>query len=164
MINLDLRHTYEALTRYNYFPNQKVIQELPPCFSSRGFTPEISELLSARKTPKDRSGGYDHVEYHSTRHNNVPRTLGLIHPAAYAPLAKVIVDNWERISEIGHNEQSMIKPSIYADGRMLVMNYEDPEERMIKSLRDGFGCNYRVTTDISGCFGSVYSHSILGRY
>lgn len=160
MINLDLRHTYEALTRYNYFPNQKVIQELPPCFSSRGFTPEVSELLSARKTPKDRSGGYDHVEYHSTRHNNVPRTLGLIHPAAYAPLAKVIVDNWERISEVGHNEQSMIKPSIYADGRMLVMNYEDPEERMIKSLRDGFGCNYRVTTDISGCFGSVYSHSI----
>ena len=31
---------------------------------------------------------------------------------------------------------------------------------MIKSLKDSFGCNYRVNTDISGCFGSVYSHSI----
>ncbi|WP_308922341.1 antiviral reverse transcriptase Drt4 [Janthinobacterium sp. J1-1] len=160
MINRDLRHTYEALTRHNYFPNQKIIQELPPCFSTRGFTPEIAEILSARSIPKDRSGGYDHVEYHATRHNNVPRTLGIIHPAAYAPLAKIIFENWGRISEIERNEKSMIKPSIYLDGRMFVMNYDAPEDRVIKTLRESFGCNYRVNTDISGCFGSIYSHSI----
>lgn len=160
MIDVDIRHTYEALTRYNYFPNQKIIQELPPCFSTRGFTPEIVEILSARPIPGDRSGGYDHVEYSATRHNNVPRTLGLIHPAAYAPLAKLIVDNWARISEVRYNENSMIRPNIYADGRMFVMNYESPEERIVESLRESFGCNYRVSTDISGCFGSIYSHSI----
>lgn len=157
---MDLRQAYEALTRYNYFPNQKIIQELPPCFSSRRFTPEICEILAARPTPKDRGGGYDQVEYHATRHNNVPRTLGLIHPAAYAPLVKIVMNNWDIISRIKNNERSMIKPSVYLDGRMMVMNYESPEDGLARSLVDGFGCSYRVSADISGCFGSIYSHSI----
>jgi len=45
------RHLYEGLTRHNYFPNQKEgACELPPCFSTLSYTPEIVELL--KKLPE----------------------------------------------------------------------------------------------------------------
>ncbi|HDT5862493.1 TPA: hypothetical protein QHB43_002395, partial [Aeromonas hydrophila subsp. hydrophila] len=40
----------EALSRYNYFPNQRLgLSELPPSFDSRQFTPEV--LTSLVKLP-----------------------------------------------------------------------------------------------------------------
>ena len=102
------RRVYEALTRFNYFPNQREgVSELPPCISTRQFTPEVAEALTAIQ---DRPGGYDLVEYHVTRYNNLPRTLGLIHPKAYASLSKCIHDNWFEITPSFENEKSIIKP------------------------------------------------------
>ncbi|MDO8072966.1 RNA-directed DNA polymerase [Janthinobacterium sp. SUN176] len=155
------RHIYEALTRHNYFPNQKSVSEIPPCFSSINFTPEICSLLSKIPEPVIRKKiGYDLVEYSSTRHNNIPRTLSLIHPKAYSLLVEKIHENWDEIKYIKLNENSMIKPDRHEDGRMVIMNYEDPEKKILRSLEDGFGCKYRAHTDISGCFNSIYTHSI----
>lgn len=156
------RHLYEALTRWNYFPNQKSgVEEMPPCFSTRTFTPEIAEILAGLKIPSERHRlGYDHVEYSASRHNNVSRTLGLIHPSPYAKLTKIIHDNWQEISHITSNKNSMIKPTFHADGRIIVMNYESPEERLSRSINDGFAKRFRVHTDISRCFQSIYTHAI----
>lgn len=155
------RHIHEALTRHNYFPNQKSASEIPPCFSSINFTPEICSLLSKIPEPIIRRKiGYDLVEYSSTRHNNIPRTLSLIHPKAYSLLVEKIHENWDEIKYIKINENSMIKPDRHEDGRMVIMNYEDPEKKILRSLEDGFGCKYRAHTDISGCFNSIYTHSI----
>ncbi|MCW0345197.1 hypothetical protein NB703_003290 [Pantoea ananatis] len=157
----DKRHLYEALLRHNYFPNQKgSTGEIPPCFSSRTFTPEIAELIVSNKPPRRKLQGYDCVEYYSTRYNNFPRTLSLIHPRAYSNLAKHIHDNWDDIKFIKENEFSMIKPDIHADGRLIIMNYEDAETKTVRELNDGFGRRFKVNADISGCFTNIYSHSI----
>ncbi|MFW2972192.1 antiviral reverse transcriptase Drt4 [Serratia marcescens] len=155
------RHLYEALLRYNYFPNQKdSTSEIPPCFSSRTLTPEIAELISADTSKRKGLPGYDCVEYYATRYNNFPRTLSIIHPKAYSNLAKHIHDNWEDIRFIKENESSMVKPDMHVDGRVIIMNYEDAETKTIRELNDGFGRRFKVNTDISGCFTNIYSHSI----
>lgn len=156
------RHIREGLTRYNYFPNQKDgVGELPPCFSTRQFTPEIVELLVKQSESRERRIlGYDQVEYLVTRHNNVPRSLGLIHPRAYADLSSLIYDNWEKLHQVTLNGNSMIKPAEHLDGRIMIMNYEDLTDRVQLALEDGFGKRFRVHSDISSCFHSIYSHSI----
>lgn len=156
------RAFYEGLTRHNYFPNQKDgTRELPPCFSTRQFTPEIVELLVQIPEPKDRRKiGYDHVEFLATRYNNVPRALGLIHPKAYAYLSQAIYKNWDKLKIVQDNKSSMIKPELHQDGRIMVMNYEDSSKKNINALNSGFGKQFRVHTDIASCFHSIYSHSI----
>jgi len=162
MILSEERHVYEALTRRNYFPNQKEGEyEIPPCFSTRQYTPEIVELIVALKEEKDRRKlGYDQVEYSLTRHNNVPRKLAIIHPKAYALLAKTVSDHWSEIRKISKNECSIIKPELHVDGRIMIMNYEDSSEKVKRSSLGGFGKRFRVHADISNCYHSIYSHSI----
>lgn len=156
------RHLYEGLTRYNYFPNQKdSVGEIPPCFSSRQFTPEIVELLvNTVETKLRKKLGYDQVEYLATRHDNVPRSLSLIHPKPYALLSKVIHDNWSELEKITDNDNSMIKPEMHMDGRIMIMNYEDVTDKSRRGLNDSFGKRFRVQTDIASCFHSIYTHSI----
>ena len=156
------RHVYEALTRRNYFPNQKEGEsELPPCFTTRQYTPEITELIVNIEEEKERRKlGYDQVEYSLTRHNNISRKLGLIHPKAYAHLSKIIADSWGEIRKISNNENSIIKPDTHTDGRIMIMNYEDSSEKIKRSSLDSFGKRFRVHSDISNCFHSIYTHSI----
>jgi hypothetical protein len=156
------RNLYEALTRRNYFPNQKEsIGELPPCIDTRQFTPEVCESLAAiEDSPARRKMGYDLVEYKATRYNNVPRTLSLVHPKAYSFLAKHIHDNWESISFIEKGENSKIKPEQRQDGRIMVMNYEDPMSQKRRYNDAVFSNKFRVVADIANCFNSIYSHAI----
>ena len=162
-MNLDNnRHVYEALTRHNYFPNQKEgEEELPPCFSTNRYTPELVEKIVQLQEPASRKKiGYDQVEYSLTRYSNVPRKLGLIHPKAYADLSKIIADNWAAIQHVSLNECSVIKPNYHLDGRILIMNYEDATDKIRRSSVEGFAKRFRVHSDISSCFHSIYSHSI----
>lgn len=162
-MNLDSnRHVYEALTRHNYFPNQKEgEEELPPCFSTKRYTPELVEkIVLIQESASRRKVGYDQVEYSLTRHSNVPRKLGLIHPKAYADLSKLISDNWTDIQYVSQNECSVIKPNHHLDGRMLIMNYEDATDKIRRSSVESFAKRFRVHSDISSCFHSIYSHSI----
>lgn len=153
-------HLYEALLRWNYFPNQKKgHSELPPLFQTRQFTPDIAELVAAEKHRKSLNG-YGLVEYRSTRFNNIPRTLGLVHPYAHAKLVMHLINNWQEYNYIYFNDKSAVKPQAYADGRAFVMSYEEYEDKVSKSLKNSFGKNFRAHTDISNCFNSVYTHSI----
>ncbi|MDC5806385.1 RNA-directed DNA polymerase [Vibrio europaeus] len=162
MKNYRLRLLYEALTRYNYFPNQKSnINELPPCLSTRQFTPEIAEQLAAlRENDNRKSNGYDVVIYNATRYNNAFRELSLVHPKAHALLSKHIHDNWDEIAYIEENDNSIIKPDRHQDGRLMVMNYEDPIEKTTRTLTSSFGKRFQVHADVSNCFNSIYSHAI----
>jgi hypothetical protein len=160
LIPIDLsRYFYEALTRHNYFPNQKENEsELPPCFSTRQFTPEIADILCDLND--ERCDGYDNVQYAITRHNNVPRRLGLIHPKPYSLLTRTMASHREEILEKSKSNFSKIKPEEHADGRILIMNYEEISEKILRIANDSFGMRFRVHSDISGCFQSIYSHSI----
>jgi hypothetical protein len=149
---------FAALTRWNYFPNQKRRGgELPPVFSTRQFTPHVAKLLLAEKP---RTGGYDQVEYYATRYNNVSRPLSVPHPVGYAHLVNCICSNWIELGYICENENSLIKPEWHADGRALLMDYEEPLERTARILKLGFGKKFLVHTDIANCFPSIYSHAI----
>ncbi|WP_060495558.1 antiviral reverse transcriptase Drt4 [Pseudomonas sp. GTC 16482] len=156
------RHFSEALTRWNYFPNQKdSASELPPCFTTRRFTPEIAVELSKMAVQDPRKQHwFDLVEYRVTRYNNVSRTLSLLHPLAYARLHARLMENHEEISNLTSSNQSAIKIEEHIDGRMIIMNYESHEARTSAALEDTFGKRFRAHTDISNCFGSVYTHSL----
>lgn len=157
------RALYEALTRYNYFPNQRAnIGELPPSLDTRQFTPEVVEAVAALEEIKDRGrSGYDLVEYKATRYNNVPRVLGLVHPRAYSSLVKCIHDNWVHLGCVTENENSIIKPEFYpTEKRLIVMNYEDPFVKFSRSHSSSFAKRFRAHTDIANCFNSIYSHAI----
>lgn len=158
------RAFYEALTRHNYFPNQKsIIGELPPCLSTRRFTPEIAEKIAAipkSDNQEKRSKGFDLVEYQATRYNNVPRVLSLVHPKAHSLLCKHIHDHWDKLNYIEDNEQSRIKPECHDDGRYVIMGYGCAIEKIDTIHSKSFGKKFRVHTDISNCFNSIYSHSL----
>lgn len=151
------RHFEEGITRWNYFPNQKhSASELPSIISTSRFTPEVAEKISKLK---NRKGGYDLVEYKSTRYNNVPRFLGLVHPFSYSRIYKCLSVNYNEIISGIESDNSAVKVDQHRDGRVLIMNYEKHEEKIISSIKDSFSKKIRVKTDISNCFGSIYTHS-----
>lgn len=159
---VDQRFMHEALTRWNYFPNQKQsVGELPPWFQTRRFTPEIANILAGLPLdPRRRREGFDLVEYRATRYSNVPRILGLIHPKAYALLAKTISNNFNNIQGVLENPSSAVKPEWHDDGRIIIMNYECQDTKVQRQTAKGFGNRFRVHTDISHCFSSIYTHAI----
>jgi hypothetical protein len=157
------RALYEALTRCNYFPNQRAsFGEIPPSIDTRQYTPEVVEALAVLNVNKARWGaGYDLVEYKATRFNNVPRILALAHPLAHGYLVKCIHDNWNELRAVTENKNSMIKPTFHhEEKRLVVMNYEDPTKKVVRSHNIAFARRFRVSTDIANCFNSIYTHSI----
>jgi hypothetical protein len=157
-VSMDSHYLMKALGRWNYFPNQRADGgEIPPIFSSRQMTPAVIEALVTKEL---RKGGYDQVDYYATRYNNVVRPLSIPHPTAYAHLASCLCENWQNLSYICENKISLIKPEEHPDGRALVMDYESPLDKTVRALESGFGKLFRVHTDITNCFPSVYSHAI----
>lgn len=162
MLIENVRFMHEALTRWNYFPNQKYpTGELPWSISTQNFTPEISGKLAGMAISGTRKKtGFDEIDYFMTRQNNVPRKLALVHPQAYSRLVETMVKNWPELAPLTDSVNSMIKPEAHLDGRILIMNYDGPHAGVSKFLDSSFGKRVRVDTDVSGCFASVYSHSI----
>ncbi|ENZ1248395.1 antiviral reverse transcriptase Drt4 [Pseudomonas aeruginosa] len=156
------RHFLEALTRWNYFPNQKdSTPELPPCFSSSRFTPEVAEELSKIKLSKERTTyWFDLVEFRATRFNNVPRTLSLIHPLAYSRIYVKLKEHREEVTRLMKDKNSAVTAEQHNDGRIFIMNYDDHETRTKSTLELSFAAGFRAHADVANCFGSIYTHSL----
>lgn len=156
------RHFLEALSRWNYFPNQKdSATELPPCFSTSRFTPEIAEEISIIALSEERKAcQFDLVEYKATRFNNVPRVLSLIHPLAYSKICSILRAHRDEILKLMDDENSAIAAEQHNDGRMFIMNYEDHETKTKSTLDISFGSCFRAHADVANCFGSIYTHSL----
>jgi hypothetical protein len=58
------------------------------------------------------------------------------------------------------DENSAISVEPHTDGRILIMNYEDPETKALKATELSFGKKFRAHTDVTNCFGSIYTHSL----
>ena len=152
----------KALLCHNYLPTaRRAKEELPPCFSTESFTPDVARELVNISYRKGDFSGYDQVEYKLTRFNSVSRLLSVPHPLPYANLCLALHDNWEHFEYIVNSSCSQIKPQTYTDGRVIIMNgYGDSVEKANKQLDAAFGMRYRVTTDIANCFPSIYSHAV----
>jgi hypothetical protein len=165
-VTVDREFLLKALLSHNYLPTtRRAKEELPPCFNSLSFTPEIARILvqSEYRKGKDNGGysGYDQVEYQLTRFNSVARLLSVPHPLPYAKLCMALSENWDKLEFISQNSSSRIKPQLYEDGRVIIMNgYSDSVEKANHQLDDAFGMRYRVTADIANCFPSIYSHAV----
>ncbi len=155
---IDSDFVKDGLLKSNYFPLQKNRnEELPSIFNSELFSAEIADELVAIKL---RNGGYDDLSFNVTRFNNVHRKISIPHPLPYAHLVKTITENWNSISHIEDNENSMIRPLKHKDGRIIVMTYEQ-SKRKTKRYNDRCkGKKFIVHSDISNFYPSLYTHSI----
>jgi len=154
----------EGLVQHSMLPVQKAAkEELPPIFSSEGISRDLIDQIAAlAKTGTRKKLGFDAIEYRATRFNNVPRLLSIPHPKAYIDLAKTFADHWDKIEHITRNVNSMVKPRLHDDGRIIVMDYETRPEWKDRSrkLKMAFGNKFVVRTDISSCYPSLYSHAL----
>lgn len=151
-----------ALLCHNYLPTtRRAKEELPPFFSTESFKPDIARELAKLDYRKGQFSGYDQVEYKLTRFNSVARLLSVPHPLPYAKLCLTLHESWESFEYIVSNPNSQIKPQTCDDGRVIIMNgYGDSVEKANRQLDGAFGMRYRVTTDITNCFPSIYSHAV----
>ncbi|GAA3872729.1 RNA-directed DNA polymerase [Tessaracoccus defluvii] len=72
-----------------------------------------------------------------------------------------MVENWVKLSNFLHSDQSMVKPDgwPYRD-RIVVMDYESTESRMHRDTVQAQGSRFVVRADVANCFPSIYSHAI----
>lgn len=115
--------------------------------------------------------GWDFIRYDSMRNTNVPRPLGIPTPFAYYNLCSCIVDNWNDIKKHFQNKTSSEKfkrSQIHIQKRAKGLHlfemsgdYKDKDQDTIDLIqKQPIGCLYKVETDISSCFPSIYSHAL----
>lgn len=159
-IDVDADYVLSALLKHNYFPAHKSdLTELPPVFSSTSLNELVASGLAVSAGRKERCG-YDSVRYLSTRFNNVPRPLSIPHPVPHSRLALCIHDNWDSLKLIKDNKNSFIRPRVYPDGRLFIMDYGSASKRVVRELKRAFGKRFLVRADINNCYPSIYTHSI----
>lgn len=153
----------KGLLQYNYFPRtHDHKEELPPIFNTVQFTQAVAKKINALSYRGDK--GYDVLPFRRTRHPNIPRMMSIPHPRAYAKLVRIIVDNWDQyISKGCQSPNSEIEFEMQDDGRIVVHKYDhvapDGDLENQNPSAD-FGKSYRVKTDITNFYHSVYSHSL----
>lgn len=159
---IDKDFVLSALLRYNYLPKQtKRKDEIPPVLSSVSFSDLAARRLQSEKARRKKGyPGYDSVEYQLTRFDKVPRVLSIPHPKAYADLVLCIAKNWSKMSYVTAGENSLLEMKSHADGRMVIMNYENPIKREHREIERSFGKHFIAETDIANFYPSIYSHAI----
>ena len=158
-VEIDADFVLKGLLQHNFLPTQKEDKdELPPIFTSESLTPQLAQqLVNGKVRTQD---GFDTVEYKLTRFNGVSRICSIPHPAAYAMFALCIQENWNSISYIAENENSMIKPRRHEDGRIIVLEYESSMMKTNRELQSMFSRRFMVHADITNCFPTIYSHAV----
>ena len=138
---------------------------MPPIFNSEGLTKELSGKLLAVGVSKDRKkSGFDDMSYRRTRHPNIPRVLSIPHPLPYLMLVDTIIKNWDdNIGPVCQSPNSNLIFEIQQDFRIFMHSYnaisiDGDVENHDPSL--DFGMNYKIKTDITNFYPSIYSHSL----
>lgn len=148
-----------------YFEFSKLILEL----CNRIVFEDIKKLCAPKQHPKD----HDAVNYVLLNNKNghyAWRPLSLIHPVLYVALAQVITkqDNWkyiiDRIEGIRRNStvECLSWPTVSQtdqSDKAEQINYwaKNVEKR---SIELGLDYEYLFQTDITDCYGAIYTHSI----
>lgn len=158
----------DGLLDFGLFP-----EKVPPCFTSAGLATASKELL-AKYINDDKESflketiekySSDYIRYEALRDINVPRHLGIPHPAAYAIQVFGISRHWEMISMHCNKPQpqfSRIYVRHTGNGRVFEMNYKGNERYKTEEIELEWmaGTKYLVKADIASCFPSIYTHSI----
>lgn len=181
---LDLNN--KAAKKYFLRPKNYCSIDLPPYFDFTKIILSISSIMREReliscckpincdKKHRDTPNNYDKVNYLFLTNKNGKyawRPFQLIHPVIYVSLVNIITkeSNWkhiinrfdefrqdERIECISIPVQS--ENSDESDKSKSVINWWQGIEQ--KSIKLSMEFNYMFQTDITDCYGSIYTHSI----
>lgn len=147
---------YEKLIKYGLFS-----EKLPPIFDNGEFLDYCKQKSHGFEKKK-----YRYVTYYSTRNINIPRAIGIPTPMAHEILCQTLKDYWSNIQN--HFRQTTLGDK-YRISRLHLkkktgseslfkMNYDNKSDSPVLDI--SLGKRYRVKTDISKCFPSIYTHSI----
>ena len=137
--------------------------KLPPVFSSQ----QLFDYTENNPLPtKLKSRRY--ISFRAPKCDGGTRAMGIPHPLSYAQLCLTLESDWEKIkNKLKDNciNQKYKVSRIHfrkqaASGRLFKMNYHvwpfDGDPTPLIQI----GATYRVSTDISMCFPSIYSHAV----
>lgn len=141
-------------------------EKLPPIFTADSFYKYCSENSIHR--PKD-PRKCQYITYENIGYNNVPRILGIPSPFAYESLCYYIREHWP---EICAHFKKQTEGQQYKISRIHIrkmrgsdaifdMTYKTSADRALSPVHQlKIGKRYKVESDISQCFPSIYTHSI----
>ena len=148
-------------------------EKIPPCFSTKGLTAIVSEVMGSFLEEKDEKKlkktidncCHDYVRYEALRDINIPRHLGIPHPEAYAIQALAITKGWQEIAthcNLPDPAFGRVHVRHVGDGCIFEMNYKGVERLQMEEneIQWMSGAKFVVEADIAGCFPSIYTHSI----
>ena len=147
---------YKGLLAHGLF-NEK----LPRVFTSEQFCSYVPAQPFSTKP-------HSFIFHEAMRDINIPRSLGIPNPMAYQRLCECLKDNWAEIQ--AHFEKqtngdshkiSRIHLRKQADtGTLFKMNYKNwkTDDSPVPDIL--IGKKYMVSTDISTCFPSMYTHAL----
>lgn len=145
------------------------------------FADKIPDFLSSEKFYEysrkknfpnyTQSNGWDYIRYESMRNTNIPRNLSIPTPFSYANICNCIHDNWNELlkyfndkTQNNRYKHSKIHIQKHKGEKTLFKmssNYCDVDPDYLEKLQKlQINYHYKVVTDISNCFPSIYSHSI----
>lgn len=149
--------------------------DLPPYFDFQPLLDKLSQIGKLKTLPFDKAKSYDDVNYRM--YNNKDgffswRPLQLINPAIYAYLVYIVTQDgvWnliqERFREFQENKNICCCsiPLAVAEDRTnakkedtILHWWEEVEQKSIEYALD-YSC--MLITDITNCYGSIYTHTI----
>jgi Reverse transcriptase (RNA-dependent DNA polymerase) len=141
-------------------------EKLPSFLDS---VPFLSYIKTQMSFPYSDDKPKDYIRYSNTRNINVPRQLSIPEPFAYADQCKILGDNWTNLNtyfkDLTHLDPYKVSRihlrKMHNKSNLFEMNYKniskdgDPEQDIIIRSK------YIACADISNCFPSIYSHSIV---
>lgn len=150
--------TLEDILGRGMFP-----RELPPIFSSVAF----SKFVGAKSVPMNDWMGDPKIDtqcavHHHGRPGQLPRRLGIPNPFAYARLAELVVQNWERFTiHWGSSRVALSRPTPFADlhGRAIQPRVRYAELSRLLHARSSRS-RYLLKADITQFYSSIYTHAL----
>jgi len=149
---------YEGLVGYGIFA-----EKIPNFLSSKMFLDYTKTLVFPLKLrPKD------YIRFSSMRNINVPRSMAIPEPFAFANQCHALSENWaniqEHFREKTRNDRYKISRihlrKLFNKPPLFEMNYKNFEKDGAPEQDILIKSKYIAEADISNCFPSIYSHAI----
>lgn len=149
--------------------------DLPPYFTFEALLWKISGFLNSHKLSDliNRPGEHSEVNYKILSNKDGRydwRPLELCHPLLYVELVNRITENgnWDTILEAFEKFQSNRKIKCLSMPVQSLVGTKDKAEQILhwwssveqKSIELGLEYEFVIHTDITDCYGSIYTHSI----
>jgi len=149
--------------------------DLPPYFTFEKLLCKISEFLNSRNLPEliNKPGQHSEVNYKILSNKDGKygwRPLDLCHPVLYVDLVNQITEkaNWKSILEAFEGYRANRKIQCLSMPVQSLTKQKDKAEQIShwwssieqKSIEWAIDYEFVIHTDITDCYGSIYTHSI----